>query len=212
MKTAGILVAIFIILATGNSVRAEDGCIKNLFQWDKIPGDDNSKLKDILKQHGFDWVDDAQITKIDSGKIKVYTSNSILNIRLENGKVKFNDQEINGIKVKDYNDGTIICDNSDCSACNKNSFGWYKIISFNWYKIIEDYNSKLKDFLNRHGYNWANSVNFEKDKDKVKTTSQSDEIYNKGKTQASIPEFPSIALPIGVVMAMMYIAVRRRGN
>ncbi|KPQ43985.1 MAG: hypothetical protein MPEBLZ_01453 [Candidatus Methanoperedens nitroreducens] len=61
-----------------------------LFSWNKIYGNDNSRLIEFLKQYfGLDWIGTAKIEKIDSDKtIKVYTENNFLTISLNDKKTK----------------------------------------------------------------------------------------------------------------------------
>ena len=47
----------------------ENNSFKNLFSWDEVPGNDNIKLKEFLKQElGISWVENATIEKIDNGR------------------------------------------------------------------------------------------------------------------------------------------------
>lgn len=59
-----------------------------LFSWDKIPGDDNEKLKEYLNQNfDLEWVKSGKIEKIDGGKaIKVFTENNSVLLRIIYGQ------------------------------------------------------------------------------------------------------------------------------
>lgn len=61
-----------------------------LFSWNKIPGNDNSRLIEFLKQYfGLDWIVTPNIEKIDSNNtIKVYTEKHFLSISLNDKKTK----------------------------------------------------------------------------------------------------------------------------
>ncbi len=59
-----------------------------LFSWDKIPGKDDVKLIEFLKQNfGVEWIKTAKIEKIDDGNtIKVSTEKNYLSFRLNDKK------------------------------------------------------------------------------------------------------------------------------
>ncbi len=61
-----------------------------LFSWNKIHGNDNSRLIEFLKQYfGLDWIETAKIEKIDSDNtIKVYTEKNFVSISLNAKKTK----------------------------------------------------------------------------------------------------------------------------
>ena len=63
-----------------------------LFSWNKIPGNDNERFIEFLKQNfGIDWVKTAKIEKIDDDKtIKVSTEMNSLSLRLNDEKTKVN--------------------------------------------------------------------------------------------------------------------------
>lgn len=63
---------------------------KYLFNWDNIPGCDNNKLIEFLKEHfGINWVKTAIIEKIDDNKtIKIFSEKNLLSIKLNDGKTK----------------------------------------------------------------------------------------------------------------------------
>lgn len=69
----------------------EKTCI-NLFTWDNIPGDDNEKLIDFLKQNfGIDWIKTGIIEKIDNVKtIKVSTKNESIFLKLNDEQTEVN--------------------------------------------------------------------------------------------------------------------------
>jgi len=66
---------------------------KYLFSWDEIPGNDNGKLIEFLKQKfGIDWVKTAEIEKIDNGntiKVSNEINNLSLNLNQEKTEVIF---------------------------------------------------------------------------------------------------------------------------
>jgi len=69
-----------------------------LFSWEEIPGNDNSKLIDFLKQKfGIDWVETAEIEKIDNGNI-INVSTEInhisLNLNQKKTEVIFNIDDV----------------------------------------------------------------------------------------------------------------------
>lgn len=61
-----------------------------LFSWDDIPGNDNGKLIEFLKQEfGIDWVESAKINKVDNGNtIKVSTEINNLSLNLNQEKTE----------------------------------------------------------------------------------------------------------------------------
>ena len=63
-----------------------------LFSWDEIPGNDNEKLIDFLKQnYNLDWLREEKIDKIDNDKIiKVSVENNYLSLSLNNQNTKVN--------------------------------------------------------------------------------------------------------------------------
>ncbi len=63
---------------------------KYLFNWDNIPGIDNKKLIEFLKQHfGINWVETAFIEKIDDNKtIRVFSEKNFLSLKLNDGMTK----------------------------------------------------------------------------------------------------------------------------
>lgn len=63
-----------------------------LFSWDNIPGNDNVRLTEYIKQKfGIDWVIKAKIEKIDYGRtIRVYFENNNLFLRLNDDKSHVN--------------------------------------------------------------------------------------------------------------------------
>jgi hypothetical protein len=79
-----------------------------LFNWDEIPGNDNEKLIEYLKQNfGYGWVDTATIEKIDNGNtIRISTENNSLSLRViydEYVQIKIDNVIIGeSVKVKDY--------------------------------------------------------------------------------------------------------------
>lgn len=73
-----------------------------LFSWDDIPGNDNVRLIEILKNRFYiEWAETATIEKIDGGKtIKVSTEKNSLSLKLNDEKTKVN-MTINGIRATD---------------------------------------------------------------------------------------------------------------
>ncbi|MCX9009881.1 MAG: putative baseplate assembly protein [Candidatus Methanoperedens sp.] len=63
-----------------------------LFCWDKIPGSDNSRLKEFLKKNsGKGWITTAEVEKIDGGRtIRVFTEQNSLLLRLNDEKTRVN--------------------------------------------------------------------------------------------------------------------------
>lgn len=63
-----------------------------LFSWDDIPGNDNVRLIEFLKQNfGIDWIETAIIEKINNGKtIKVSTQNNYLSLKLNDEQTEVN--------------------------------------------------------------------------------------------------------------------------
>ena len=92
-----------------------------LFSWDEIPGNDNERLVEILKQSFLiDWLEQAEIEKIDNGKtIKVSTEKNSLYLRLNNKKtkvdLKIDDEIIDEFTVKTENGTLKIYEDSNYS-------------------------------------------------------------------------------------------------
>ncbi len=74
-----------------------------LFSWDDVPGNDNEKLIEFLKQrYGIGWVITAKIVKIDDDKtIKVSSGVNSLSLKLINEKTKVN-LEINNVRTDKF--------------------------------------------------------------------------------------------------------------
>ena len=72
-----------------------------LFSWDNIPGNDNGRLIDFLKQnYSIDWVETAKIEKIDDGKT------IILSTEKNSLYLKLNDEKTNvSLKIDDGRTG-----------------------------------------------------------------------------------------------------------
>ncbi|MFZ3167940.1 MAG: baseplate J/gp47 family protein [Candidatus Methanoperedens sp.] len=64
-----------------NKYKLEETC---LFSWDEVPGNDDKKFRDFLRQnYNIDWVITAQIEKIESGKtIRVSSAEKSLSLRI----------------------------------------------------------------------------------------------------------------------------------
>ena len=99
------------ILKIGNEVKIGAYCTisaigKPLFSWDEIPGNDNDKLIEFLKQKfEIDWVKTAEIEKIDNGNtIKVTTEINHLSLNLNQEKTeiifKIDDDRIDKFMAK----------------------------------------------------------------------------------------------------------------
>jgi hypothetical protein len=68
------------------------------FSWDAVPGNDNKRLIEFLKgKFGIDWVETAEIKKIDNRSIKVIAKENEKNLSLE-----LNDEK-NKVNLKTYN-------------------------------------------------------------------------------------------------------------
>ncbi len=65
--------------------RENDG-LKYLFSWDEVPGNDNVRFKEFLKQEfGISWIETANIEKIDNGReIRVTAEKNYLSLVLNN--------------------------------------------------------------------------------------------------------------------------------
>src|SRR5659263_231733 len=63
-----------------------------LFSWNEIPGNDNARVIDFLKQnYSVDWVRTAKIEKMDDGKtIRVFIEKNYLSLSINNEKTKVN--------------------------------------------------------------------------------------------------------------------------
>jgi len=61
-----------------------------VFCWDKILDMDNGRLKKFLTQKfGIDWVKNAEIKKIDNGKIiKIYTETNSLSLKINDERTE----------------------------------------------------------------------------------------------------------------------------
>ncbi len=62
-----------------------------LFCWDKIPGKDETLLKEFIRQNfSIDWVKTAEIQKINENTIKIFLDKKYVLLHLLNGKTKVN--------------------------------------------------------------------------------------------------------------------------
>jgi len=90
-----------------------------LFSWDKIPGDNDGRLKKFLKkQFRADWVETAKIEKVDDGKtIKVSAEKNSLMLRLNNEKtevsLRIDDEITDNLIAKMEKNKLIICIEKD---------------------------------------------------------------------------------------------------
>ncbi|MCX9027942.1 MAG: hypothetical protein OIN86_07145 [Candidatus Methanoperedens sp.] len=82
-----IILFIVIYWATNFAINT-----KYLFGWDKIPGNDNGRLREYLEQnYGIDWVKTANISKInDNRTIIVSTENNSISLEINKEKTKIN--------------------------------------------------------------------------------------------------------------------------
>jgi|GEM_PF-5928261 len=62
------------------------------FNWNKIPGDDNGRLLEFLREiYNIGWVTIAKIEKIDDGKtLRIYSETNSISLRLTDDKTKVN--------------------------------------------------------------------------------------------------------------------------
>ena len=121
-----------------------------LFSWDKIPENDNGELIQFLKQNfKINWVENANIEKIDNGKtIKVTTNDNSLSLELNNEKTRVN-LRIDDNRTEEFIAKTV---NVELKI--------YKEIAPVLKEILKDYNSfetsyeeiniKLENELNKH--------------------------------------------------------------
>ena len=113
-----------------------------LFRWGEIPGNDDDRLIDCLKDiFKVEWAKTENINKIDNGKtIIVSNQEKIISLKLNDEKTKVN-LEINGIRLHEF---TVITKNDELNIYN-NSISSYglghipekDISSSNMLKIIE---------------------------------------------------------------------------
>ncbi|ODS36720.1 MAG: hypothetical protein A7315_04635 [Candidatus Altiarchaeales archaeon WOR_SM1_79] len=63
-----------------------------LFSWDKIPGNDNGKLIEFLRQKfGIDWIKTAKVEKIDGfNTINIFTKENNISLKLNDEKTEVN--------------------------------------------------------------------------------------------------------------------------
>ncbi len=65
--------------------------MEHLFSWDKIPGNDNLKLIEFLRQNfSIDWIENTKIKKIDGTIIKASSREHLLLLRLNDEKTRVN--------------------------------------------------------------------------------------------------------------------------
>jgi len=76
---------------------------KYLFSWDDVPGNDNWRLIDFLKQnYGIDWVETEKIRKIDENNtINVSTEKNSLDLKLNDEKTNVS-LEIDGSRIGEF--------------------------------------------------------------------------------------------------------------
>lgn len=78
-----------IRFGTWNLIKNEP---KYLFSWDEVPGNDNKRLLEFLKQNfNIDWLEIAKVEKFEDGRtIKISAENDSLSLRLNNEKTEVN--------------------------------------------------------------------------------------------------------------------------
>lgn len=74
-----------------------------MFCWDKIPGNDNGRLREFLRQNfDIDWVKTANIEKFDDGKtIRVSIGKNSLSLRLNDEKSRVN-LKIDNVRTDEF--------------------------------------------------------------------------------------------------------------
>ena len=82
----------FVVRTRGGRYRLLTLDEKCLFRWDDVIGNDRERFIEFLKQKsGIDWVETAEIEKIDDGKtIRVSAGNNYLSLGLNDEKTKVN--------------------------------------------------------------------------------------------------------------------------
>lgn len=81
--------------------------MKELFTWDKVPGQDDELLLDFLKETlSADWVENAQIKKIDNGEaLTISSGKDLIEIRLdkdrENATLRTSDRKTIKLVVRE---------------------------------------------------------------------------------------------------------------
>jgi tetratricopeptide (TPR) repeat protein len=105
VKSPPVLIKVPAVAAPLAAVPPITGLIDNsfLFSWDDIPGNDNQRLIEFLKQtYGIDWARTANIEKIDDGKtIKLSIEKNSLSFSLNIEKTKVN-LIINDVRVDEF--------------------------------------------------------------------------------------------------------------
>lgn len=86
-----------IRFGTWNLIKNEP---KYLFSWDEVPGNDNKRLLEFLKQNfNIDWVEIAKVEKFEDGRtIKISAENDSVLLRLNDQKTEVN-LKINGSRT-----------------------------------------------------------------------------------------------------------------
>ena len=110
-----------IRFGTWNLIKNEP---KYLFSWDEVPGNDNIRLLEFLKQNfNIDWVEIAKVEKFEDGRtIKISAENDSLSLRLNNEKTEVNlkieDGRTDKFIVKTEN-GTLKIKNSEMDETDR---------------------------------------------------------------------------------------------
>ncbi len=93
-----------------------------LFSLDDVPGNDSGRLLEFLKhRYSIDWVETAEIDKIDDGRtIRVYNEVNFLSLKLNNEKTKIN-LKIDDGRTEEYNAKT----ENDKLNIYENEYGEY---------------------------------------------------------------------------------------
>ncbi len=101
---------------------------KYLFSWNKIPGDDDEKLMEFLKNYlDIDWIENAKIEKTDNGSsIRVYNGTNSLLLKL-NDKNTLVSLKVNKNKTHEF---TVKMEKNDINLYNKSDY-WDGLFSQN---------------------------------------------------------------------------------
>ena len=101
---------------------------EHVFSWDSVPGDDDEKLKEFLRDdYNFDWAKNAEILKFDDGKtISIFKDEDSVEITIEEEKkkatLKIKDGGTFKLKVKKENGKRNIYGNMSNQILRETSF------------------------------------------------------------------------------------------
>ncbi|RZB31422.1 MAG: hypothetical protein AEth_00752 [Candidatus Argoarchaeum ethanivorans] len=115
---------------------------KCLFSWDEIPGNDNIRLIEYLKEKfGIDWVNTAKIEKIDDITIKLHFEKNYLSLKLNNKKTKLN------MKIDDGRKDKLIVkvDNGMLNIYQKDALRQVEIYSHSLIYLEVEQGTKIQD-------------------------------------------------------------------